>query len=379
MIDALNNKSNCCGCTACFSICPKNAISVNADDEGFLYPTVDMDKCVNCNLCDSVCAFSNRKNDNKFDVPTAYAAKHKSLAVLNESASGGMFTALSDYVLKQNGVVYGAAFDSDFNVVHCRADNYSDRDRMRGSKYVQSNTIGIFEQIESDLKSGKKVLFTGTPCQVDAVKAYLKRDYENLFCCDLICFGTSSPLLWKSYVEFLERIKCSKLIEYKFRPKNWGWYQHNQLSVFENGKQYHSCAKSNLYIELYYSRLIMRPSCHNCKYTNLNRPSDITIADCRGVDKVISDFGAYDGASLVLINSDKGKEIFDNIKSDLVFYSVNVNDLLQPPLKAPSKPNGKRALFFKTFRASGLKKAVLTVWGRFYFIKQAIKKILHKA
>lgn len=373
----IKQKQNCSGCTACYSVCAAGAISMLEDAEGFLYPEVNKDKCTDCGLCNKVCPFTKREPNLKANI-TSYATKHLSKEVLNESASGGMFTALSDYVLTLGGVIYGAAFDNEFNVVHIRAEDAANRDKMRGSKYVQSNLNTTFKSIKEDLKSEKYVLFTGTPCQVDGLKAYLKKDYEKLFCCDLICHGSPSPKVWKAYVEFLENTCHSKLVSYKFRPKKFGWYQHNELSVFESGKEFHSCAKSNLFRDLYYSRLIMRLACHNCKYTNLSRPSDITIADCRGIDKVVKDFGAYEGASLVLINTNKGEKLFASVQENLKSCKVDIGELLQPPLKNPSKPNSKRELFFKVFNNYGLKKAIFAVWGRVYFIKQAIKKIIKK-
>ena len=375
----ITQKQNCSGCTACYCVCPTGAISLLEDSEGFLYPKVDKDKCTDCGLCNKVCPFTKREHiSNKNINITAYATKHLSKEVLNESTSGGMFTALSDYILSLDGVIYGAAFDDSFNVVHIRAEDAVNRDRMRGSKYVQSNLNAAFKSIKEDLRKEKYVLFTGTPCHVDGLKAYLKKDYEKLFCCDLICHGSPSPKVWKSYVEFLENTCHSKLVSYKFRPKKFGWYQHNELSVFENGKEFHSCAKSNLFRELYYSRLIMRPACHNCKYTNLLRPSDITIADCRGIDNVIKDFDAYDGASLVILNNNKGKDLFSLIPHNLKYYEVDINKLLQPPLKEPSKPNSKRDLFFNIFNSYGLEKAIFEVWGRMYFVKQAVKKLIKK-
>lgn len=374
----VKDKQNCCGCTACYSVCPTKAISMVADKEGFAYPDIDTEKCTGCGLCDTVCAFETRETK-EVSKPLAYAAKHSSLNVLSQSTSGGVFTALSDYILRKNGVIYGAVFDKNFKVCHIRAEDINNRNRMRGSKYVQSDLVDIFSMVKEDLLAEKNVLFTGTPCQIDGLRSFLRKDYNNnLICCDLICYGVPSPKVWKSYIEYLEKINKSSMVLYKFRPKNWSWYAHNVLSVFENGKEFHSSAKSNLFRDLYYSRLIMRPSCHNCKYTNLARPSDMTIADCRGIDNVIPDFNAENGASLVLINTKKGAEIYEKIKENLISYEVDIEKLLQPPLKQPSQPNLHRTDFFKTFDKSGFEKAIFKVYGRLYFVKAYIKKLIKK-
>lgn len=365
----------CCGCTACASICPKSAITMHTDTEGFYYPKINMASCIDCGACNEVCAFSKRNKAHE-SIVSAFAVIHNSKDVLSESTSGGVFTAVSDLILAAGGSVYGAAFDNGFTVKHFRAVTTDERNKMRGSKYVQSDVRGIFSLVKTDLNDGKKVLFTGTPCQVDALRSYLHKDYDNLFCCDLVCHGTPSPLVWRAYIDLLSQKMKSELIEYKFRPKRWGWHNHNVISTFSSGKELHSNGWSNLFKNMYYGAILMRPSCHNCPYTNLNRVGDLTIADCRGVESVLPDINSFNGVSLVLINTEKGKWLFAEMRNAVSSYPVDISKFMQPPLNKPCVPSSSRATFWNEFNRAGLLNAVKKTFGRFYFVKQRIKDLL---
>lgn len=371
------NPSECCGCTACFSTCPQQAISMNVDEKGFLYPSVNFKKCIDCHLCEKVCQF-NKQKDNNSSVSQlkAYATKHLSKEVLNASTSGGMFTALSDYILENCGSVFGAAFDDSFRVHHIRAVSADGRDKMRGSKYVQSDMGNIFSQVKSDLLDGKKVLFSGTPCQVDGLKAYLKGNIEGLYTCDLICHGTPSPKVWDEHVKFISKRNRSNLLKYYFRPKDWSWHVHNEKAVFNNGKVYCSTGYSNMFRGLYYSGLIMRPSCYRCPYSSLNRCADITIADCRGIDKILPNINSNEGVSLVIVNTQKGTNLFSFVADKIESFSININDVLQPPLQHPCKVNQKSDEFWHVLNKSGYATAIHKMFGRFYNLKYNIKKLL---
>ena len=372
----VSKTERCFGCAACASVCPRDAIRMKADQDGFLYPEVQKDVCIGCDLCDQVCPLN--KEANAAFMPRAYAVQHNSPEVLRESASGGMYTALSDAILAEGGVVYGAAFDQDLCIVHIRAETKQERDRCRGSKYVQSNLADVFRWVRKDLKAGRKVLFTGTPCQVDGLKAFLRTENDNLFLCDLICNGVTSPLIWKEHLQKLEKVNHSKVVQYKFRPKDWGWTVHNEKAVLKNGKTRHSDAYSALYRELYYSRLVHRPSCYQCKYTNLNRVSDITIADCRGIEhrETAIDFEA--GVSLVLVNTAKGAELFSRIQMDVCSEELDIREFMQPPLTAPAKKAKSRERFWREFHSKGYWAAIKAVYGKYYVAKFTVKKLLKK-
>lgn len=370
----IGKQINCTGCTACAMSCPRNAIVMKADGEGFLYPETDASLCVDCGLCQRICPRNLSPVTGKRI--SCFAVQHKEAAVLERSTSGGMFTALSDQVLAEKGTVYGATFDETFRVVHIRAENREQRDRCRGSKYVQSDLTDVFHKVKADLEQKRTVLFTGTPCQVDGLRAYLGKDHPNLVLCDLVCHGVTSPMIWKEHVRLLEKLNRAKLADYQFRPKDWGWAVHNEKSIFTNGKQYHSNAYTTAYSQLYYSRLIHRPSCHACPYAQTERVSDVTIADCRGVEKTQSRINTHEGVSLVLINSEKGMTLFSKVRKDLITEPLKIYDVMQPPLREPSQRNPKRESFWKAYHQKGYWQAFKSIYGQFYVLKYYIKKLL---
>lgn len=372
----VKKQSQCFGCTACASVCPQKAITMITDREGFSYPDVDQERCVGCNLCEKVCPLNKEKKTN--EILVAYAVQHRDAEVLDKSTSGGMYTALSDAILAENGVVYGAAFDENLCVTHIRAETKQERNRCRGSKYVQSDLKEVFLLVQADLKAGRKVLFTGTPCQIDGLKSFLRKDYDNLYLCDLICNGVTSPAAWKAQLDKIGRVNHSVVSQYKFRPKAWGWTVHNEMAVLKNGKVRHSDAYTGLYKELYYSRVLHRPSCYECRYTNLNRVSDITIADCRGIEHRENSFNVEEGVSLALVNTQKGKELFTEIQESIIYEELNIEAFIQPPLRTPAQKPESRERFWEEFHRKGYWSAVKAVRGQLYVIKHNTKRILIK-
>ena len=369
------NKQSCSGCTACMAVCPKNAISMVSDDKGFLYPLVDLEKCINCGLCEKTCPFEKTVNEPKERV--AYAVKHKDISVLKESTSGGIFTAVSDYVLQQGGIVYGAALDENMIVKHTRAVTAEERNKMRGSKYVQSDLGDVFRLVKNDLFNNKLVLFTGTPCQIAGLRSYLGNKCDGLICLDLICHGVPSPMIFKEHIFFLSKKLKTKILDYKFRPKKWGWHVHRELVCGEK-KEYHSTPYLDLWKNLYYSRVCTRPSCNNCPFSNLNRVGDITIGDCRGIDNVYSDFGSYEGVTLAIVNTKKGKEVFEKISDTIKYEPLNIEDVMQPPLKQSSKSNEYFEEFFNYYNSYGYEKTIKKYYGRMYPLKYYIKKLIKR-
>lgn len=355
MITLFDRKQDCCGCTACRNICPNSAIHMKPDEEGFLYPFIKEESCVNCELCKKVCAFQSGYDIScNFDIPYVYAVKHRDEKVRLSSTSGGAFTALSDYILSQNGIIYGVKFDEQFNIIHSKAVTKEERDNFKGSKYVQSDLKDSFIEIKSLLKEGKYILFTGTPCQVSGLKSYLKNiNMEKLFLCDIVCHGTPSPLMWKEHIKYTELKKKSKIINYYCRSKIKGWHGHNELNVFKNGLKDYKSSLSQKHKILFYSHNILRPSCHICKYTNLHRPSDITIADFWGIEKCMSDFDDNKGVSLILINTIKGKDLFNKIKNELDYMQSDIKSCLQPQLQYPNKASPMRDMFWEDYKKFG--------------------------
>lgn len=331
----IEDKTKCCGCTACASACPVGAISMVADELGFLYPQVDMDKCIDCSLCEKVCVFDESyplKLKLKSSVPPGHAYRRKSLEEVKSSTSGGAFTAISDKVLSKGGLIYGAGYEDHFRVVHKRAQTPEQRNALRKSKYVQSDLRGIFSQVKEDVKSGLPVMFTGTPCQCAGLSSFLGALREKVLIVDIICHGVPSPLFWKSYLEWNEKRAGNKVVAVEFRDKSFGWKSHKETLFFEDGTKISSDAYAYIFNKCY-----LRKSCGTCPYTNLNRVSDLTIADLWIGKNPLPDFAKDNmGCSLVLCNTDRGREVFGEISETGHTGPVEPEVYMQPQLRAPS-------------------------------------------
>ena len=355
-----SNKKECCGCTACKCICPTEAITMKSDNEGFLYPVVDENFCIACNLCIDVCPMKNEVDiKDHFEIPEVYAVKHTSDLVRLLSSSGGAYTAISDFIIKdKKGICYGATFDEEFNVRHKEAITTSERNKFRGSKYVQSKLGNVFYHIKQNLVNGKLILFTGTPCQNAGLVKYLKLskiDTSNLILNDIVCHGVASPKIWKDYVVFIEEKNKSKIKNYTFRFKEKGWRGYNVKVEFENNTIKLNTKDVLKYVKLFNFNLILRPSCYNCKFSNLNRPSDLTIGDFWGIEKSMPGFEDTKGVSLVLVNTRRGKDIFERIKSNLIYRQSNISDCMQLNLYQPTPKPENREKFWKDYGEKGFK------------------------
>lgn len=380
MISVFDKKEECCGCTACKSICPTKAIEMLSDEEGFLYPEINQELCINCGRCRNVCPFKNIINvDDKLDKPLVYAVKQKDFETRMKSTSGGVYTAISDLILNEFGSVYGVKFDEDFKVVHSKAIDFKERNKFRGSKYVQSDLGDVFNQIQNDLKSGKSILFTGTGCQVAGLRKFMadkKISTDRLITNDIVCHGTPSPLLWFDYLKFIQ--KNMKIRAYTFRHKENSWRGYNVKVEYENGKCRINSANIKVYANLFGSDLALRPSCYNCKFTNLDRKSDIMIGDFWGIEKSMPEIDDDKGISLVLVNTAKGKDTFDSVKVNVDIWESNTNDCLQPNLVEPTKKPQKRELFWQDYYDNGFE-FIAKKYGGYNFnsiVKKNIKSVL---
>ena len=346
----------CCGCEICADACPTKAIVMKENKEGFKYPSIDNDKCINCGKCLKVCPMRNSTfRVQKYEKPIAFAVKHKNEDARSESRSGGIFTALSDVILNNNGVIYGCILNEKFKAIHFRADNKEIRDLMRGSKYVQSSMKGIANQVIEDLKNNKIVMFTGTGCQVQGIRQIVPTNLQkNLLLVDIVCHGVPSPKIWKEYLQYMSKIYNGKITAVDFRnKKEYGWKDHVE-SIEINGVRH----DNKVYTNLFYNHVIIRPSCFKCPYKNLNRPGDITIADFCGIDDAVSGFNDNKGVSLVLINDDIGKKYFEKSKNDIIFKSVELEKTLQPPLKGNFIEPSNRKKFWHVYYTKGFEKAI---------------------
>lgn len=330
----IKDPADCCGCTACASICNHDAITMEPDEFGFLYPKVDESKCVECGLCEKVCAF-NENYDKTLNLPKpdAYAARHKDMDEVMKSRSGAAFVAISDYILEQGGVVYGAGYKDHFRVAHKRATTKEERDEFRGSKYVQSDLTGVFRMVKQDLKNGHTVLFSGTPCQTSGLNSYVgKKLRENLVLIDIVCHGVPGPFLWRDYLRYIEKKQGDIISVVNFRDKEeFGWKAHHETFKFVNG------GGKMIFTDLFYKHIMFRHSCGKCHFCNTTRPSDITLADFWGWEKTDPNINKDDkGVSLVLVNTPKGREIFKAVKDKLDTIPAELANCLQPNLQHPT-------------------------------------------
>lgn len=315
-INLLSGKENCCGCGACTLSCPTHAITMRQDACGFLYPVIDAQACIDCGTCLKKCAFqSGYPERREFDPFLAFGARHKNEDAVAHSRSGAAFIALSDRVLERGGVVYGCRFKqgSGFRrIVHDAAQSATERDAFCGSKYAQSDLGTTFARAEEDLKAGRTVLFTGTGCQIGALHVYLGREYDNLFTVDIVCFGATSQKLWSDYLDWVAA-KNGKVVSADFRDKGrFGWRTHKETVVTKRGRY-----SARIFASLFQSGLV-RPSCLACRYSNTNRPGDLTLADFWGHEKALGELWDDDkGISLVLVNNAHGKVLWDDAERDL--------------------------------------------------------------
>lgn len=320
----VTEKELCVGCTACENTCPKKAISMEADALGFLYPKIDETKCVDCGLCARACP-ANRADMGRNQARTAYALINASDEIRMESSSGGAFTLLAEKTINDGGVVFGARFDTEFNVVHGYAETVGGLAEFRGSKYTQSDMGGCLPQCRAFLEAGRSVLFSGTPCQCAGLRSFLGKEYENLTVVDFICHGVPSPSLWQKYKIHREKISASRVVKTAFRRKDCGWKQYSLQLTFANCSEYCEPLSKDKYLQIFLHDAALRESCYVCSAKGRGRHSDITLADFWGVERVLPDFFDDRGTSLVCVNSDKGGRLFDSVKTGCRFEEVDLD------------------------------------------------------
>lgn len=377
----ITDKSKCCGCSACYNICPKNAIEMVEDENGFKYPVVDKEKCINCGLCEKVCPIINQKKVN--NEPVAYACINKDERIRQESSSGGIFSLLAEFVLDKGGKVFGAAFDNEFNLEHIYIEKKEELYKLRTSKYLQSNIGNTFRKVKEFLDSEKLVLFTGTPCQIEGLKAFLKKDYDNLITQDFICHGVPSPKVWRKYREYRKNTDRRSPKNINFRDKDKGWHTFSLRFDYDN-KAYSKTQNQDVFMKAFLSNLCLRDSCYNCKFKKYNRISDITLADFWGIEHINKKLDDNKGVSLVIVNSQKGQKIFDIIKERCIFESVNIDDAIKynPSFTSSVNMNKKRKEFFERIDYENFQKLVNELNPKpniikrvYYKLKNIIKKI----
>ncbi len=327
------------------------------DTLGFLYPRVDPVSCTDCGLCERVCQFNDHYDKSlNLSRPLAFAARHKDIDEIMKSRSGAVFAAASDFILEHGGVIYGAGFKDHFRVAHKRAVTKSERDEMRGSKYVQSDLTGVFSQVREDLRNGLSVLFSGTPCQTSGLGAFVgPKLREQLYLMDIVCHGVPGPYVWRDYLAYLEKKHHSRICRVCFRDKEaFGWSAQRESFWFENDR-----ANRESPDFLYYHNISFRHSCSSCHFANLQRPSDLTIADYWGWERTAPTLNTDDkGCSLVICNTFKGKELFKAISDKMTVLEAALPDIMQNALRQPPAVYPKRVAFEAFYARYGFERTM---------------------
>lgn len=344
----ITDKQDCCGCSACAQRCPKKCISMIEDEEGFLYPKVDTANCIDCHLCEKVCPVINQVEPRT--PQNVYAAKNPNEIIRMNSSSGGIFTILAEQIIKSEGVVFGACWDNEWNVKHDCVDNISDLQRFRSSKYLQSVIGDAYLKTEQFLKTGRKVMFTGTPCQIAGLKHFLRKEYDNLLAVEIICHSVPSPGVWQQYLTTrLHTLKWNKsdIRKISFRDKKTGWKTYSFVIENKDGNSFIELSSKNAFMRGFLADLYTRPSCHACPAKQLKSGSDITLGDFWGIESLMPEIDDDKGVSAIIVNSDKGKQVLHNINVEL--HEVLYDELTtrNPALVKSFPKTPKRTEFFK--------------------------------
>lgn len=348
MVD-IKHKKDCCGCQACENICPKRCIEMNVDQEGFWYPDVDQTKCIECNLCEKVCPEIKQYTNPNASQPQVLGAWNLDEEVKKQSSSGGVFTALAEWIIEQNGIIFGAGFDEEFRVTHRKITNEVDLAALRGSKYVQSRIGNTYAQAKGCLLQGKRVLFTGTPCQIAGLYTYLQKEYENLYTCDVACHGVPSPKVFQKYKAYLEDKYKGKITKVTFRDKVKGWKSYWVTIKFENENLHTTQYGKNPYMIGFLKDIYLRPSCYECTFSTIPRIADITLADFWGVGAKYPELDDDKGTSLLLINTQKGNQLLQGCKEQIFMQECDLGHAIKhnPCIASSVKQHPNREKFFK--------------------------------
>lgn len=391
----IEEKDLCCGCTACYSVCPKNAIKMVRDNEGFLYPEVDKEKCVNCGMCKKVCPILNKAKLNEFK-PKAYLFQNSNEEIRKDSTSGGIFTAIGEFVIKNNGIVYGATLDDNFVVNHIGVESVEKLSKFRKSKYVQSNQNNCFKEIKQYLDNGKLICYSGTPCQVGGLRAYLRKDYENLILVDIMCHSVPSPLVFEKYKRYiLKKMNANKILNINFRDKSKYGYKYSMMTVETDNGIYSQGIDTDPYLRAFFGDTSVRPSCYNCHFKTMKRVSDLTIWDCFNINEIDKSFDDDKGTTRVLVQSEKGEKLLENLDNvRLKELDINIATKKVKEMTNSVNYNNKRKEFFENInddnvfekyypinfktKTNSFVRKTLAVTGVYSSVKSFAKKILRK-
>ena len=341
------DKHNCCGCEACVQACPKQCISFNEDVEGFRYPEVDNSLCVDCGICEKVCPILTPYESHR--PQKQYAAINPDDTIREQSSSGGIFSMLAERVIRESGIVFGVRFDDNWQAVFDHTDTIEGLAAFRGSKYVQARVGLAFKEVREFLKQNRKVLFSGTPCQVAALRHFLRHEYDNLLLVDFICHGVPSPKVWRIYLNEITSNSVLAINDVQFRNKKQGWKRFNFDISYSSQGQFYNLSLwhlENHYMRIFLKDVILRPSCYDCKAKGGRSGSDLTIADFWGITQLNPEMDDDRGTSLILVHTDKGKSHYSNMSVNS--WEAQFDDVLRynPAVEYSAKEHLKRRFFF---------------------------------
>ncbi len=371
----ITDKHNCCGCSACVQACPKQCISFEEDEQGFRYPLADKAICVDCGLCEKVCPVLNAGEPRQ---PLAvYAAINPNEEIRKGSSSGGIFTALAEAVLNEGGVVFGARFNDQWEVVHAYTESKEGLAPFRGSKYVQSRVGETYRQAKTFLQQGRKVMYTGTPCQIAGLKRYLGKEYDQLLTVDVVCHGVPSPLVWRDYLRDITANNLSQIASINFRDKSTGW-KNFRLKINKSDGQVFvdESNRENLYMQAFLGNFSLRPSCHACIAKSGKCGSDFTIADYWGITKTNTSFIDDNGVSSIIVNDLKAENILSGLQIQLEKSSIEQFVKMNPAYYKSHKRPDNYVLFWSKYNQkniSGVIKKYARQSNREYIRSWAIK------
>jgi coenzyme F420-reducing hydrogenase beta subunit len=355
---------NCTGCAACQNACGLGAIELIADREGFVYPHLDQDKCIGCGKCAKSCPLLNGSFQSDYFQPDVYAAWNRDDEIRVLSTSGGVFSALAKAVINQGGYVAGAFYDEGFHICHGVISNMDEIPRLRQSKYAQSWIGDTYKTVRELLKSGKMVMFCGTPCQSAGLQQFLGKKYEKLYCCDFICRGVVSPKVYENFLQDMKPDQNVQLTTVHFKNKDFGWNRFSTKLTFEDGSTYHKDRGEDYYMRGYLQHnLYLRPSCHQCKYKTLPRVSDISLGDFWGISNYDPTLDNEKGTSVILVNSTKGRSLLALAQGLLVVHQRSIEEVLagNSCLLHVAAPGKYREYFFKKMDTCPFDELILTI------------------
>ena len=360
----IESLKSCSGCAACANACPKSAISIVPNSEGFLYPKIHSDICIQCGLCDKTCPVLHAKSgdesiqsaEENFTVRASFAVQAIDENIRLKSSSGGIFTCLAEKIIAEGGVIFGAAFDSDLKLSHRSVETSESLEALRGSKYLQSEIGNSYQDVRRFLKEGKKVLFSGTPCQVGGLKAFLKKDFENLFTVDVVCHGVPSPALFEKYVQEHSHGAQGRPVKTAFRRKDDGWKLYSLSFAYANESEYRQTLDKDKYMQLFLKDHGLREGCYQCKFRGDNHVADITLADFWGIGNILPEMDDDKGTSLVIVQTEKGAKFFDSCKDSFLSAPVNMREAVKynPSYFTCKKRSPLRNKFYEDFENSSI-------------------------